>query len=129
MTLHKNGVALILIANLFFGFLPITVRWADHMGYSSFQTTFFRFTFAGLGVFALAWLKWQRLHAVNMRALIWRGLFGAVTVLTYFLSLHWTTAAKACLLNNGSPVWGNIYAVVLLKHRPGKGFVPLVVMA
>ena len=129
MTLHKNGAALILIANLFFGFLPITVRWADQMGYSSFETTFFRFTFAGLSVFALALLGWQRLRAVNPKALVLRGLFGAITVLTYFLSLHWTTAAKACLLNNGSPIWGNIYAVVLLKHRPGKGFVPLVAMA
>ena len=129
MSFHKNGVFLMMVGNVFFAFLPVTVRLADRLGCSSSQTTFFRFIFAGLGVLALTILGWQKLRAVNTKALVWRGLFGALTILAYFLALHWTSAAKASLLNNTNAIWANVYAVIFLRHKPVKGFAPLLLMA
>jgi drug/metabolite transporter (DMT)-like permease len=129
MTFRKNGVLLLLLADLFFALIPITVRMATRSNYSPAQVTFFRFAFAVLGIMAL--VKWggAKLKIVNFRALFWRGLFGGLSVLFYFLALHFTTAAKGTLLNYTYSIWANVFAVVFLRQKPPKGFVPLLLLA
>ncbi|HEY5038071.1 MAG TPA: DMT family transporter [bacterium] len=125
----KNGIFLLCLSNLFFGLLPVTVKWADGLGYSSVQVTFFRFAFATTGILLLAALGWQKLRIVNFRALFWRGFFGGGTVICYFLALHWTTVAEATLLNYTYSLWANIFSVLLLRQKAPKGLAILLVMA
>jgi drug/metabolite transporter (DMT)-like permease len=129
LSLRKNGVFLMLVANVFFALIPITVRLADRLGYSSTQTTFFRFAFATVGVFGLAAMGWQRFQTINFKAVFWRGLFGGSSVMFYFLALHWTSAAKGTLLNYTYTIWANVYAVVFLRQKLVKGFGILLLLA
>lgn len=129
MNLRKNGILLLCLSNLFFALLPVTVKWADQLAYPSIQVTFFRFAFAAAGILVLAALGWQKLRIVNMQAIFWRGFFGGGTVLCYFLALHWTTAAKATLLNYTYSLWANVFSVLLLRQKAPKGLPLLIVMA
>jgi drug/metabolite transporter (DMT)-like permease len=129
MNLRKNGVFLMLVGNLFFALIPITVKWANQLGYSTAQAIFFRFAFATAGILFLTVLGWQKLNPVNYQALLWRGFFGGSSVFFYFLALHWTTASKGTVLNYTYSIWANIYAVLYLKHKAPKGFAFLLLMA
>src|SRR5581483_5429382 len=60
MSLKKKGWLLLCLSNLFFGFLPVTVKWSDQLHFSPVQVTFFRFAFATLGIPLLAgFLRWN----------------------------------------------------------------------
>ncbi len=129
MKLSHNGVLLLCLSNLFFGLLPITVKWAGRMDYPAVQTAFFRFAFATAGILALSAWGWQKLKVVNTKLLLWRGFFGGSTVLCYFLALHWTTAAEATLLNYTYSIWANVFAVLFLRQKAPKGLAFLLLLA
>ncbi len=129
MSLKKNGVLLMMTGNLFFGFLPILVKWGNTQGYSSTQTTFFRFAFATLGILALAGAGVQPLKPVNTKALIWRGFCGGSSVFLYFFTLQWTTAGKATLFNYTYTIWANVFAVIFLKRKAPRGLGFLLALA
>lgn len=129
MKLQKNGILLLCLSNLFFGLLPVTVKWADQLAYSAVQVIFFRFAFATTGILILAAVGWQKFRVVNAQALFWRGFFGGGTVLCYFLALHWTTVAKGTLLNYTYSIWANIFSVLFLRQKAPKGLGFLLVLA
>src|SRR5581483_1468532 len=129
MSLKKKGWLLLCLSNLFFGFLPVTVKWSDQLHFSPVQVTFFRFAFATLGILLLAALGWQKLRIVNVQALFWRGFFGGTTVLFYFLAIHWTTVAKGTLLNYTYSIWANVFSVLFLKQKAPKGLPFLLALA
>ncbi len=121
MRLRKSGVFIMMLGNLFFGFLPVLIKWGNAMGYLSTQTTFFRFAFATLGILVLAAAGVQPLKAVNTRALLWRGFCGGTSVFLYFFTLQWTTAGKATLFNYTYSIWANVFTVVFLKRKAPRG--------
>jgi drug/metabolite transporter (DMT)-like permease len=129
MPWRRNGLALMLASNVLFGLLPVTVKWANRGGYGAVQVTFFRFSVSLVGVALLAFAGPQRLRATNPRALWWRGFFGALAVLIYFVTVQLTTAAKATLLHYTYTIWANVYAVALGRSRPPKGFAPILLLA
>lgn len=125
MKIKKNGPLLMMTGNLFFALIPITIKWANQLGYGGVEETFFRFAFAALGILILAWAGWQKLKIVNTQALFWRGLFGGATVLLYFIALQSSSAGKATLFNYTYSIWANVFAVLFLKRKSPRGF-PLI---
>ena len=122
MNLRQNGLALILLSDLLFAFVPITVKWAHAQDYSAVQVTFFRFTFGLLGAGALALLGVQKIRVVKLKPLFWRGFFGGLAVFFYFISLDFTTAARATLWNYTYSIWANVFAVFFLKREAPRHF-------
>ena len=51
------------------------------------------------------WLLGKSLKPVNMSALLWRGFFGSLSILAYFIALQTTTVAKGTLLNYTTTLW------------------------
>lgn len=129
MKLKNNGLLLLCLSNLFFGLLPVTVKWANETGYSAVQVAFFRFAFATAGILVLAKMGWQKLKVVNTRLLFLRGFFGGSTVLFYFLALHWTTVGSATLLNYTYSIWANIFSILFLRQKAPKGLGFLLLLA
>ncbi len=128
MNLRKNGLFLFLISNLFFGFLPILVKWANALRYSPVEESFFRFVFAVFGIGAL-WLLGKTLKPVNMPVVLWRGFFGSLSILAYFISLQTITVGKGTLLNYTMTIWSNVFAVIFFNHKPPKGYVWILLLA
>jgi drug/metabolite transporter (DMT)-like permease len=129
MPWRRNGLALMLASNVLFGLLPITVKWANRGGFGAVQVSFFRFCVSLAGVALLVVTGPQRLRAANPRALWWRGFFGGLAVLIYFVTLQLTTATKATLLHYTYTIWANVYAVALGRSRPPKGFGGILILA
>jgi drug/metabolite transporter (DMT)-like permease len=81
------------------------------------EVTFFRFLvmlipFAFSPRLARQALTWQRTDL-----LIYRGLFGGVAVLLYFLAIEHIPVGTATLLNYSSPLWSVLFAGIFLGER------------
>lgn len=129
MNFRKNGILLILASDFFFGFLAISVKWANHLGYSALETAFFRFLFALTGVGLIVVTRLGGLAIVNRKAVFWRGFFGGWSVFFFFVTLQYTTAAKATLFNYTYSIWANVFDVAFLKRKPPKGFILSLLLA
>ncbi len=117
------------LSGVFFGFLPILVKWGNQYHFGAVQTSFCRFTIALAGIALLHFYGPQKLKLVNREALLWRGILGGLTVLLYFITLQLTTAAKGTLLNYTYSIWANVFGVLFLKHQPPKGFALTLLLA
>jgi drug/metabolite transporter (DMT)-like permease len=118
----RGGIFLILLSDLLFSFVPITVKWAHGLHYSAVEVTFFRFAFGLLGAGALALLGVQKIKVVKFEPLGWRGFFGGLAVFFYFISLDYLTAARATLWNYTYSIWANVFAVFFLKRQAPRHF-------
>src|SRR4051812_20343121 len=76
------------------------------------QVAFVRFLF-GLGACAVVSTR-RPLRALNMRGLVWRGVFGGPAVLCYFLCIEHLPVGIATLINYTAPVFTAVWAAVFL---------------
>jgi drug/metabolite transporter (DMT)-like permease len=129
MRFKRNGILLMTLSGILFGFLPILVKWGNQYHFGAVQTSFCRFAIALAGIALLHYYGPQKLKVVNLEALLWRGLLGGLTVLLYFITLQLTTAAKGTLLNYTYSIWANVFGVLFLKHKPPKGFALILLLA
>lgn len=66
-------------------------------------------------------MKFQRLDL-----LFYRGFFGGIAVMLYFLAIEHTSAGIATLLNYTSPLWSGILSMLLLgEHYSAKVLIPI----
>ncbi len=117
-----HGPFQMLVANLFFGMVPIGVRWASLNGIPSDETTTIRFVIACLAVAGIVALGWGKLSTGNARALAWRGVFGGFAVLFYFYAISASSAGKGTLLNYTHSLWANLALVIFFGQKPPRGF-------
>ncbi len=57
-------------------------------------------------------LKFQRLDLI-----LYRGVFGGIAVMLYFLAIEHTTAGSATLLNYTAPIWSGLFSVAFIDER------------
>jgi drug/metabolite transporter (DMT)-like permease len=57
-------------------------------------------------------LTFQRLDLI-----LYRGFFGGVAVMLYFLAIEHTTAGIATLLNYTAPIWSGLFSVAFINER------------
>jgi drug/metabolite transporter (DMT)-like permease len=122
MNARTKNIYLLVVSNLFYGLLPVTVKLANGAHYSAVEETFFRFAFAVLGVAVLWVMGVQSLSLVNFQALFWRGFFGSLSIFGYFIALQSTSSGKGTLLNYTYILWTNIFAVLFFSQKPPKHF-------
>lgn len=117
-----SGPVVMLLGNLHLAAIPALVRIATLRGVPSSQATFVRFLFSSLLLIALAWIGLARPRPRNWRLLFWRGLLGGLSVSTYYVALQLTSSGKGALLNYTHALWANLFAVTILRRKPGPGF-------
>ncbi|HXL72776.1 MAG TPA: DMT family transporter [bacterium] len=122
MNARTKNIYLLIVSNIFYGFLPVTVKLANGLHYSAIEEAFFRFSFAVLGVAILWAAGLQSISLVNWQALFWRGFFGGLSIFGYFIALQTTSSGKGTLLNYTYILWTNVFAVLFFAHKPPKHF-------
>lgn len=122
MNTRTKNIYFLIISNIFYGFLPITVRLANGLHYSAVEEALFRFTFAILGVTILWAAGFQSISLVNLQALFWRGFFGSLSIIGYFVALQTTSSGKGTLLNYTCILWTNVFAILFFGQKPPKHF-------
>ncbi len=83
-----------------------------------------RFAFGALVMLPLHGRRGIDLVGHDRVGLAWRGIWGGISVLCYFLSLHYTSIANAQLLNFTSLIFAPLFAAIWLHERVGRrGFI------
>jgi drug/metabolite transporter (DMT)-like permease len=57
-------------------------------------------------------LTWQRVDLI-----LYRGIFGGIAVMLYFLAIEHTTAGIATLLNYTAPIWSGLFSMLFIGEQ------------
>jgi drug/metabolite transporter (DMT)-like permease len=80
-----------------------------------------RFVVGTFAVAGAAGLGFARIRPRRWRWLLMRGVFGGLSVITYFASIGSTPVSVAALLNQTQPVFTMLFSWMLLGERPRRG--------
>jgi drug/metabolite transporter (DMT)-like permease len=81
------------------------------------QVAFVRFAAGLLPLLAVPSLRHAARRVERRDLVLYRGLFGGIAVLLYFLSIEHIPVGVATLLNATSPIWAGLLAVLFLGDR------------
>jgi len=73
---------------------------------------------AGLLPFAfLAGARRAAMHVERVDLLLYRGIFGALAAMLYFIAIQHTSVGVATLLNYTSPIWSGLLSIYFIGER------------
>src|SRR5262245_40912776 len=63
--------------------------------------------------------RWRRAaaHFHRLDLILYRGFFGGLAVMMYFLAIQHTSVGVATLLNYTAPVWSGIFSMLFIGER------------
>jgi drug/metabolite transporter (DMT)-like permease len=99
-----------------FGFMAFSAKLASAR-LSGAQVAMIRFAVGLLPVLLVpVWRdKAKRFHRVDL--LVYRGAFGGLAVLLYFMAIEHISAGVATLLNYTAPVWSGLFSMLFIGER------------
>jgi drug/metabolite transporter (DMT)-like permease len=104
------------VSAIFFAVMALAAKLAA-AGLPGSEVAFFRFAFMLLPVLAVPSLARKALTFQRMDILLYRGLFGGIAVLLYFLAIEHVPVGIATLLNYSSPIFSVFFASLFLGER------------
>jgi drug/metabolite transporter (DMT)-like permease len=115
----RLGPLLMVTSALLFGAMSVAARsLSGQLGAA--QIAFVRFS---IGLVMVLGVRAVRPGLVTMQRpwlLFWRGLFGGVAVLLYFVAIGRLGAGLATMLNYTFPLWAALFAALTLGERVGR---------
>lgn len=93
------------------------------------EVTFWRFAFGALAMLPLQARGGVKLLGTDRRGLLKRGIWGALAVFFYFLSLQTTSLTHAQLLNYASIVFAPLFSFLLLGERLSRRAIGAILVA
>lgn len=117
-----------LLGYVLFGVVPVLLKQGLHGGMDAGVTVVLRFVIA-LGLVGLMLAAGFRIKPVHRVGLVWRGIFGGLSVASFFYAIQLCGAGLGTLLNYTYTLWANLFAVLFFGQRPAKGFWPLLALA
>ena len=81
------------------------------------QVAMIRFAIGLLPVLLVAPYRRAALGYHRVDLLVYRGLFGGLAVLLYFIAIEKTTAGLATLLNYTAPLWSGIFSMMFIGEK------------
>ncbi|PYQ62112.1 MAG: hypothetical protein DMF58_02650 [Acidobacteria bacterium] len=68
------------------------------------------------------------MHFKRLDLILYRGVFGGIAVMLYFLAIEHTTAGIATLLQYTAPIWSGLFSMLFIGERiSARGVLPLIV--
>jgi len=111
----KKAIVFMLLSTLAFAVMNGLVKFLS--GFTAFQLVFFRSI--GTLIITMAYLNYKKIPLLGNKRwlLIARGVFGAASLLLFFLSLKYLPVGTAVTLRYLSPIFAAIFAVIWLKEK------------
>ncbi|HSP17514.1 MAG TPA: DMT family transporter [Thermoanaerobaculia bacterium] len=78
------------------------------------EVAMIRFAIGLTPVLLVARYRRAAMHFQRIDLLIYRGLFGGLAVLLYFIAIQHTSAGVATLLNYTAPVWSGLFSILFI---------------
>jgi drug/metabolite transporter (DMT)-like permease len=121
--LRRRALIWLLFSSVCFGAMAFAAKEAARE-LSGSQIAVVRFAVMLLPI--LLWPRWWRAAVTWTRKdlLLYRGIFGGVAVLLYFLTIEKIPVGIATLLNYTSPLWSVAFAALFLAERVRWALVP-----
>lgn len=119
--------ALILMAGAasLFGFMAFSAKLASAR-LNGAQVAMIRFAIGLLPVLVIPGYRRAATTFQRIDLLLYRGFFGGLAVLCYFLAIEHTSVGVATLLNYTSPVFSGVFSMLFIGERlPAKVLIPL----
>lgn len=115
------------IAATFFGAMAFTAKLASER-LSGPEVAMIRMAVGLLPCILIPRARRAALQFQRWDLIVYRGVFGGVSVMLYFLAIQHTTAGIASLLQYTSPIWSGLFSMLFIGERPNPRVVlPLVV--
>ena len=124
-----RAIAMMLLAGLSFSLVAVMVRLAGDV--PLYEKVFFRSVVMLVATAVIAVRSRENPFSRNprIRMLVLRGAFGTTAMFLYFYAIERLTLADAAVLNNLSPFFVAIFAVVFLGEKLLRHIVPVLVVA
>lgn len=116
------------LSSALFAVMAFAAKLASE-GLSGSQVAFFRFAIMLLPVLFIPGLARKALTYQRLDILFYRGFFGGVAVLLYFLAIEHVPVGIATLLNYSSPIFSVVFAALFLGERADRRLLPPLVAA
>lgn len=99
-----------------FGFMAFSAKLASAR-LSGAQVAMIRFAVGLLPVLLVPMYRRKAMHFQRIDLLLYRGGFGGLAVLLYFMAIQHISAGVATLLNYTAPVWSGIFSMLFIGER------------
>ena len=115
------------IAATFFGAMAFTAKLASER-LSGPEVAMIRMAVGLLPCILIPRARRAALQFQRWDLIVYRGVFGGISVMLYFLAIQHTTAGIASLLQYTSPIWSGLFSMLFIGERPNPRVVlPLLV--
>lgn len=116
-----SPLALIVMAMIAFAAMNIAVRWVSQTGMHSTQLVFLRnvASFMLIAMWIAQRRQWGALKTHRISGHVWRSTIGFTAMETWFYSLTILPLTLATALSFTTPIFATLFAIWLLKERPG----------
>jgi drug/metabolite transporter (DMT)-like permease len=112
----RRPILIMALSAVAFALMAFTAKLASAR-LSGSEIAFFRFAFMLLPLVAVPRLARSAIEYQRLDVLVYRGVFGGLAVLLYFLTIAHIPVGIATLLNYSSPVWSVPFAALFLGER------------
>lgn len=124
----RHPLVLMILSSVFFAGMALAAKLAAE-DLSGSQVAFFRFAFMLLPVVLIPGMLRKAMTFERLDILFYRGIFGGVAVLLYFLAIEHVPVGIATLLNYSSPIFSVVFAALFLGERVDRRLLPPLVAA
>ena len=104
------------IAATSFGAMAYSAKIASHQ-LSGPEIAFFRMAVGLLPCLLVPQYRRAAAHYKRLDLILYRGIFGGIAVMLYFLAIEHTSAGLATLLNYTAPIWSGTFSLLFIGER------------
>jgi drug/metabolite transporter (DMT)-like permease len=120
--MRLRGYASLYAAAVLFALTSIAVKLASRY-YGGLFISAFRFALGVALCLAVSLIRYGGIKVVNLKPVVMRGVFGAVSMASSYAAISYTAPGRAALLGNTYPVFVGILAVLFFGEKLRKGTV------
>ena len=121
----RRALLTMIAAATMFGLMAFSAKLASAR-LSGPEVAMVRFAVGLTPVLIVAQYRRAALHFKRLDLLFYRGFFGGIAVLLYFLAIEHTSAGVATLLNYTAPIWSGLFSVLFIgEDISAKALIPM----
>ena len=124
---HRRALALLVVSATLFGAMAFTAKLAS-AGLPGAQLAMLRFLFHLVPILLIPSVLKASLHFGRKDLLFYRGFFGGMAVLIYFITIEHVPVGLATLLNYTAPVFSGLFASLFIGEQVrSRAIVPVLI--
>jgi drug/metabolite transporter (DMT)-like permease len=126
---ERRALWMLVLSSVCFGVMAFAAKLAAGTGMGGAQVAAVRFASGLLPLLFVASIRRQALTWQRLDLLVYRGVFGGIAVLLYFLAIDHVPVGLATLLNYTAPIFSTFFAARFIGEPAQRGALPALAIA